>query len=129
MSENLKKDLESSPEVSEKAVRRRFTADYKAKILAEAEQCTRSGELGALLRREGLYSSILQRWRQQSVNGTIAPKRRGRKPQPNSNAKELARLKRQNERLAEKLRHAELIIEVQKKISEMIKLQQSENND
>ncbi len=57
------KKIEKNPEVVEKASRRRFTLEYKHQIAVEAEQCSQPGELGALLRREGLYSSIVQRWR------------------------------------------------------------------
>ena len=108
------------PEVSEKAVRRRFTAEYKSRILDEADRCTEPGQLGELLRREGLYSSHLTTWRRQREAG-LTPKRRGRKPLPNKREREeLERLKRENKRLAEELRQARLIIDVQKKVSEML---------
>ena len=111
-----------SPEVTEKAVRRRFTAEYKASVLAEADRCTEPGQIGELLRREGLYSSHLAKWRQQRDEG-LTPKRRGRKPKPNKKEQqELLRLQRENERLAERLRQAELIIDVQKKVSEMLNI-------
>ena len=113
-------------EVSEKPVRRRFTAEYKLRILAEAEACTESGQLGELLRREGLYSSHLSTWRNQRDEGVLAglkPKRRGRKAKSkNPLADENARLQRENERLKEKLRQAELIIDVQKKLAETLNL-------
>ena len=112
------------PAVPERPVRRRFTADYKIRILREADRCTEPGQLGALLRREGLYSSHLTNWRQQRDEGTLAglaPKRRGRKPTPNAPlVADNERLKRENQRLAEKLRQAEAIIEVQKKLSEVL---------
>jgi transposase len=112
------------PAVPEKPVRRRFTAEYKLRILHEADRCTQPGQLGALLRREGLYSSHLTAWRQQRDEGTLAgltPKRRGRKPNPDAPViAENERLKRENQRLAEKLRQAETIIEVQKKLSEIL---------
>jgi transposase len=112
------------PAVPEKPVRRRFTAEYKLRILREADRCTKPGQLGALLRREGLYSSHLSTWRQQRDAGTLAglaPKRRGRKPAPNAPLiAEKERLKRENQRLTEKLRQAETIIEVQKKLSEIL---------
>jgi transposase-like protein len=115
-----------SPEVLEKPVRRRFTVEYKAKILAEADACTESGMLGELLRREGLYSSHLSTWRRQRDEGALAgltPKRRGRKAKPrNPLADEVARLQRENQRLKEQLRQAELIIDVQKKVSEMLNI-------
>ena len=115
-----------SPEVLEKPARRRFTVEYKAKVLAEADACTEPGMLGELLRREGLYSSHLSTWRRQRDEGALAgltPKRRGRKAKPkNPLADEVARLQRENERLREKLRQAELIIDVQKKVSEMLNI-------
>ena len=115
-----------SSEVLEKPVRRRFSVDYKAKILAEADACTETGQLGELLRREGLYSSHLTTWRKQRDEGALAgltPRRRGRKAKPkNPLADENQRLQRQNERLKEQLRQAELIIDVQKKVSEMLNI-------
>jgi transposase-like protein len=112
------------PAVLEKPVRRRFTAEYKLRILHEADRCTASGQLGALLRREGLYSSLLSTWRQQRDEGTLAgltPKRRGRKANPDAPLiVENLRLTRETQRLAAKLRQAETIIEIQKKLSEML---------
>ena len=114
------------PEVAEKPVRRRFTAEYKRKILAEADACSQPGALGELLRREGLYSSHLTTWRRQRDDGALAgltPKRRGRKPKPkNPLADENEQLRRENQRLKEQLRQAELIIDVQKKVSEMLSI-------
>lgn len=111
------------PEVAEKPVRRRFTAEYKRQVLRQAENC-KPGELGGLLRREGLYSSHLTKWRRQIEEverEALAPKKRGRKPQePNPLAKQVAELERENERLAQRLHQAEAIIEVQKKISEIL---------
>jgi len=115
-----------SPEVLERPVRRRFTVEYKAKILAEADACTEPGMLGRLLRREGLYSSHLSTWRRQRDAGALAgltPKRRGRQAKPkNPLADEVAQLQRENQQLTEQLRQAELIIEVQKKVSEMLNI-------
>jgi len=112
------------PGVPEKPVRRRFTAEYKIRVLREADRCTEPGQLGALLRREGLYSSHLSTWRQQRDEGTLAgltPKRRGRKANPDAPLiAENQRLKRETQRLAAKLRQAETIIEVQKKLSEIL---------
>lgn len=107
------KNLEKDPEVREKPTRRRFTLEYKRKIALEAEQCTQPGQLGMLLRREGIYSSMLNRWRRQlrQENMPNPPKRRG----PAAGAKKMQALVRENERLKEKLRQAELIIDVQKK--------------
>lgn len=130
MSEAAKKEAEKSPEVTEKATRRRFTLAYKERILAEADRCTGKGELGELLRREGLYSSSLSRWRRQRESGTLAPHQRGRKPNPNrQESRELAKLKRDHARLTERLRQAELIIEVQKKVSEMMGIKLPETDD
>ncbi len=113
-----------STEVQEKPERRRFTAQYKLRILAETDRCTEVGQVGELLRREGLYSSLLSMWRKQREEGVLAgltPKRRGRKAKPkNPLAEEMARLRRENERLKTKLRQAELVIDVQKKVSEML---------
>jgi transposase len=116
--------LTPDPAVAEKPVRRRFTAEYKIRVLREADRSTEPGQLGALLRREGLYSSHLSTWRQQRDAGTLAgltPKRRG--PKPHADAPLIAenqRLSRENQRLTAKLRQAETIIEVQKKLSEIL---------
>ncbi len=106
------------PEVRPRAKHRHFTAEYKKRILDEADACTEPSQVGALLRREGLYSSLLSKWRQQQAAGALEglqPKKRGPKPDPQ--AQELARLQRENQRLQERLHKAELIIEVQKKVS------------
>jgi transposase len=120
-------------EVDEKAVRRRFTAEYKIKILDEADGCQELGQLGALLRREGLYSSHLANWRRLRMKGTLAslkPKKRGRKRKPNDKAaQELQRLQRENRRLAERLRQAETIIDVQKKVCEVLGMATPPNNE
>jgi len=112
------------PGVLEKPVRRRFTAEYKLRILREADRSTEAGQLGAVLRREGLYSSHLTAWRKQRNTGTLAglePKRRGRKTAPDAPlVAENERLQRDNQRLAARLRQAETIIEVQKKLSEIL---------
>lgn len=123
MSENTNgKVKEGMPntEVVAKAQRRRFTAAEKLRILREVDVCQGSGEIGALLRREGIYSSYLTAWRRQREAGELdglAPQKRGPKPDPQ--AIELARLHRENERLQERLRQAELIIAVQKKVAQM----------
>jgi transposase len=108
-------------EVVAKAQRRKYTAEYKQRILAEVEGCKNAGEVGALLRREGLYSSLISKWRQRSQKGAVAglaTQKRGPKVDPQ--AVELAGLQRENERLHERLRQAELIIEVQKKVSQIL---------
>jgi transposase len=117
------------PEVPEKTPRRRFTAKYKLDVLKKADACTEPGELGALLRREGLYSSNLTVWRRQRDQGVLdamTPKKRGRKKmEKNPLAQEVATLQRENERLRRKLKKAEIIIEVQKKISEIMGISQN----
>lgn len=116
-------------EVVAKAVRRRFTAEYKLHILEEAEACS-SGEIGALLRREGLYSSHLTTWRHQREAGQLAglaSKRRG--PKPNPEAEELKRLRKENERLQVRLQQAEAIIEAQKKLAQLFSLSSTSESD
>jgi transposase len=110
------------PEVPERATRRRFTAEYKVRILTQAEECTKPGELGALLRREGLYHSSLTEWRRERDRGALASldKARGRKPTPAIEV-ENARLRRQNQRLQERLSKAEKVIEVQGKVSALLR--------
>ena len=112
------------PEVPEKAKRRKFDAAYKMRILEEVDKLTGPGQLGELLRREGLYSSHLSSWRRQREKGSLAglvPKHRGRKAKRKDPlTKEVDQLRRENQRLTERLRQAETIIDVQKKVSEML---------
>ena len=112
------------PAVPERPVRRRFNAEYKLRILREADGCLEPGQVGAMLRRDGLYSSHLTAWRKQRSEGTLAglaPKRRGPKASPDAPlVVENERLKRDNQRLTARLRQAETIIEVQKKLSEIL---------
>ena len=119
------------PEVPAQAARRRFSAQYKLKILQQLDKCTNSGEVGALLRREGLYSSHLTKWRierEQGALNRLEPQKRGRKRQEvNPLAREVARLQRENERLQARLKQAETIIEVQKKVSQLLGLSLPEN--
>ena len=106
-----------------RARRRQFTAAYKLRILEEANH-TPFGQVGALLRREGLYSSHLVNWQRQRAQGTLAalaPQRRGR-PARSAEARELAQVRAENARLARKLAAAELVIEVQKKLSALLGL-------
>lgn len=115
------KEAMSETEVVEKAKRQRYSAEYKQRILREAETCRATGEIGALLRREGLYSSHLTTWRRQCERGELeglSPQKRGPKADPQ--VIELGKLRRENERLRERLRKAELIIEVQKKVSQIL---------
>lgn len=107
---------EASTEVVARARRRRFSVEYKLRILQEADQCA-PGELGALLRREGLYSSNLSKWRGQRRDGQLAglaSKKRGRKL--DVQALEVARLRREKAELQARLDRAEMIIEAQKKL-------------
>jgi transposase len=111
------------PEVPAQASRRQFSAAYKQRILREADACP-VGELGALLRREGLYSSHLVLWRRQRARGelaALAPRRRGR-PAPAPEVQELARLRRENERLRQDLAAARTVLEVQGKVSALLGL-------
>ena len=119
------------PEVVERARRRQFSASYKLRILEEADQCSVPGQLGQLLRREGLYSSHLAEWRRHRAQGTLAalgPRRRGQTTAAIDPA-EFARLRHENERLARQLAAAETIIEIQKKVSTLLGLTQSSTND
>ncbi len=111
------------PEVPAHRQRRRFTADYKASLVEEAEACHKDGEIGALLRREGLYSSQLSTWRRQYRSGALTAlkdNKRGRKQTKNPLEDEVARLQRENAQLSHRLGQAETIIEIQKKVSTML---------
>jgi transposase-like protein len=107
-------------EVVARAHRRRFTVGYKLRILQEVDNAG-SGEVGKILRREGLYSSHLAKWRQQRREGKLVPRKRGPKPKMDDQArKKLARLERENARLNRRLNQAEKIIDIQKKISDLL---------
>lgn len=107
-----------------KARRRRFTSAYKVRIVQQAETCSKPGELGALLRREGLYSSHLRKWRQQYEEGSLVglrAKKRGPKADPDKKLlRENEKLRRETVRLKKRLERAELIIDYQKKVSEIL---------
>jgi len=107
------------PEVTPKAKRRTFKAAYKKRILAEVEAAAGSGNIGEILRREGIYSSTLTGWRKEREAAMDAAfsQKRGPEPKHNPFASENEKLRRRNQRLEEELRKAELIIEVQKKLS------------
>jgi transposase len=112
-----------NPEVVARARRRRFTAEYKQKILAGADAAKGSGEIGALLRREGLYSSHLTKWRREREDGILeglTPQKRGPKVKADPLSAEMQKLRRDNERLAEQLRKAEIVIDVQKKVAMLL---------
>ena len=109
------------PEVVPQARRRNFSAAYKLGILKEADQCEQTGQIGALLRREGLYSSHLTTWRRQRKAGQLAGlKARKRGPKKDERAAELMALRRENERLKARLEQADLIITAQKKLSQAL---------
>jgi transposase len=119
------------PEVVPMAQRRRFSAGEKLRILEEAEACTEPGEIGAILRREGIYSSYLSRWRQARDRGqltALGAQQRGPKPAMDAAmVREVARLRQANERLQARLGQAEAIIEVQKKLSQLLGPSSEEN--
>ena len=114
-------EARTQTEVVVKAKRRQHSVEYKLRILHEVDECKGKGEVGALLRQEGLYSSLVSKWREQRERGGLtglSEHRRGPKVDPN--AVELARLQRGNKRLQEKLERAEIIIDVQKKVARLL---------
>ncbi len=113
-------------EVTVKAQRRHYTAEYKQRILDEIDAAQQPGQIGAILRREGLYYQIIGKWRHQRQSGHLTEQKRGPKADPQ--AKELERLKKENERLRKQLERAESIIEVQKKVSRMLGWMTDETN-
>jgi transposase len=112
------------PEVVAGAKRRAFTAEYKQRILAEADAAaTQAGAIGALLRREGLYSSHLVTWRRERQAGILkglTPHKRGPQPKRNPQQEEMQKLRRENQRLTEELRKAEIVIDVPKKVGALL---------
>jgi transposase len=109
------------PEVPAKAERRRFTSEYRLRILKEADACKKPGAVGALLRREGLYSSHLANWRRQRDGGElVAGRARRRGPVPTSVDPRVKQLEVENRRLQRKLARAETIITLQKKVAEIL---------
>jgi transposase-like protein len=124
---------EREVEVLAKAERRRFTAEYKRRILQEADGCSKSGELGALLRREGLYSSHLAAWRAARARGDLSGvgmRKRGPKaqPPPHPDAKRILQLEREVRQLRARAERAEGLVEVQKKLSQLLGLDLPETN-
>lgn len=105
-----------------RAGRRRFTVEYKTGIVQEAERCRAAGEIGSLLRREGLFSSQLTEWRKLYRDGarSALSKKRGRKPKKSVEKSEVERLERENEKLRQRLERAEQIIALQKKVAELL---------
>src|SRR5271157_1988109 len=112
------------PEVVSDAKRRTFTAEYKLKILAEADAAAgQPGAIGALQRREGLYSSHLVTWRRERETGILkglTPHKRGPKSKRNPQEEEMQKLRKDNQRLTEQLRKAEIVIDVQKKVGALL---------
>jgi transposase len=131
---NLSRTARLDPEVVERPIRRRFTAEFKRRVVEEAEACREPGDVGALLRRHALYSSHLVTWRRQWKAGALAgltPRKRGRKAQPtNALTAQVAKLEREKARLEQRLKQAETIIEFQKKVSDLlgIPLRRPDNN-
>ena len=123
----------ADPEVVAIARRRQFSPSDRRRVLAAADRCARPGEIGALLRREGIYSSQLATWRKQrAADGGIDPnnRKRGRKANPAvAEALRTAKLTRENERLRRELAQARLIIDVQKKVSSLLSLQAADGTD
>ena len=122
-----KDSTKPNPEVPAQARRRTFTAAFKLKILREVDARQEAGqEIGSVLRREGLYSSAISEWRAARERGELEglePQKRGPKPEPDRDGRaEVDRLRRENERLQKRLEQAELIIEVQKKVSRLLGL-------
>jgi len=122
--EPVVKGADREVEVLAKAERRRFTVDYKRRVLQEADACTKSGELGALLRREGLYSSHLASWRSARARGELSglsAKKRGPKAKaPHPDAKRILQLERENRRLRARAERAEALVELQKKVAALL---------
>ncbi len=118
-------DKYPNPEVKGKGSRRRFSTAYKLKILSEAENCTESGELGALLRREGLYDSHLWRWRKAQEEGrlNLSSKREKKNAKTQALKQSVVELEREKARLEKALEQAELVIDVQKKLSQLFGLE------
>jgi transposase-like protein len=120
-------------EVAEKAARRQFNAEYKRKILKEADACTREGEIGALLRREGLYSSHLAVWRAARERGEIAglaPKKRGPKvAPPDPRDRKIVELERETRRWKARAERAEALVDLQKKVSQILGIALPESDE
>lgn len=120
-------------EVAEKAARRQFSAEYKRKILKEADACTREGEIGALLRREGLYSSHLAVWRAARERGEIAglaPRKRGPKvAPPDPRDRKIVELERETRRWKSRAERAEALVDLQKKVSQILGIALPESDE
>ena len=119
-------------EVPARPTRRRFTADYKQRIVKAADALREPGQIGALLRREGIYSSLLSKWRAQRDRGALdalTPSKRGRRPVlPSPERARIAELERDNRTLRAKLQQAELIIDVQKRVANLLGVSSPDEN-
>jgi transposase-like protein len=127
MSQEEKNINQPDPEVVSKPQRRRYTAEYKLRMLKEYDACEQPGEKGAILRREGIYSSNISTWRRQYSQGSLDglhKTKRGPKADPQT--RENKKLRQENEQLKKRLQHAELIIEVQKKVSQILEIELNE---
>ena len=120
-------------EVLAKAKRRRFTLEYKRRILREADRCREAGEIGALLRREGLYSSHVSAWRaarERGERGGPGARKRGPEAKPaDPSAKRIAELERENRRLRHRAERAEALVEVQKKLSQLLGIEPPQDDE
>ena len=130
-SKEISRYQDPNPEVLPRAKRRRFSAAFKKRILEEYDACTEPGEKGALLRKEGIYSSYIATWKQQferrdNLVGSTSAKRG---PKEDPQREEMEKLEKENERLRERLRQSELIIEAQKKISQILGLEADKNDE
>ena len=117
------RDIHADPEVVAQAKRRQFTAEYKQRILAEVDRTKGSGGIGALLRREGLYSSLVTTWRREKEAGALqalTPQKRGPKSRRDPVADENQQLRRDCQRLTEELRKADIVIDIQKKVAALL---------
>lgn len=123
--------IRPDPEVSAKKSRRTFSVQYKLRILSEFDSCTDQGQKGALLRREGLYNSNIKLWRQQKEQGILQglAQKRGRKSKKNPDQKRIDELEKENARLRERLKKSETIIDVQKKISDILGIAQNQDEN
>ncbi len=119
-------------EVAEKAKRRKFTAEYKSRIVREAARCDKSGGIGALLRREGLYSSLLSKWRHEAAQGGLAGlegKKRGPAPKVvDERDGRIAQLEKELSKIERRAQRAEALVEVQKKVSDLLGIILPEND-
>ena len=126
-------EMSREVEVVAKATRRRFTAEYKQKMLREAEACTKSGEIGALLRREGLYFSNITTWRAQRRKGEVAglaQKKRGPAPaEQNPLSGKVAAQEQEIRRLTARAERAEALVALQKKVSEVLGIELTHNGE